>query len=117
MRCKPGILPMKRHGDPNGIRTRVTAVKGRCPGPLDDRVTKPGNIGIEPLSRKANCRGAGLLHAHLFVKMMLHVNHVYLRSLDEIGERVGAESTMSAAVRALAPRWVSSTSQAFSASL
>src|ERR1700730_16518639 len=26
--------------DPNGIRTRVTAVKGRCPGPLDDRVTK-----------------------------------------------------------------------------
>jgi hypothetical protein len=28
------------HCDPNGIRTRVTAVKGRCPGPLDDRVTK-----------------------------------------------------------------------------
>src|SRR5205807_3597206 len=26
--------------DPNGIRTRVTAVKGRCPGPLDDRVTR-----------------------------------------------------------------------------
>ena len=24
--------------DPNGIRTRVTAVKGRCPRPLDDRV-------------------------------------------------------------------------------
>ena len=31
---------MKRQCDPNGIRTRVTAVKGRCPGPLDDRVTK-----------------------------------------------------------------------------
>ena len=31
---------MKRNGDPNGIRTRVTAVKGRCPGPLDDRVTQ-----------------------------------------------------------------------------
>jgi hypothetical protein len=27
-------------GDPNGIRTRVTAVKGRCPRPLDDRVLK-----------------------------------------------------------------------------
>ena len=40
--------------DPNGIRTRVTAVKGRCPGPLDDRVTKPANIGIAILSRKAN---------------------------------------------------------------
>ena len=25
-------------GDPNGIRTRVTAVKGQCPRPLDDRV-------------------------------------------------------------------------------
>src|SRR2546427_4051707 len=30
----------QRDRDPNGIRTRVTAVKGRCPGPLDDRVTK-----------------------------------------------------------------------------
>jgi hypothetical protein len=28
--------------DPNGIRTRVTAVKGRCPRPLDDRVTRAG---------------------------------------------------------------------------
>ena len=33
-------------GDPNGIRTRVTAVKGRCPGPLDDRVVKVGNIEL-----------------------------------------------------------------------
>src|SRR6266481_2128759 len=38
--------------DPNGIRTRVTAVKGRCPRPLDDRVTKPPNIPFD--SRKAN---------------------------------------------------------------
>ena len=28
-----------KNGDPNGIRTRVTAVKGRCPKPLDDRVS------------------------------------------------------------------------------
>jgi hypothetical protein len=34
--------PMKSLCDPNGIRTRVTAVKGRCPGPLDDRVTRAG---------------------------------------------------------------------------
>ena len=27
-------------GDPSEIRTRVTAVKGRCPRPLDDRVLK-----------------------------------------------------------------------------
>jgi hypothetical protein len=26
--------------DPNGIRTRVTPVKGECPRPLDDRVLK-----------------------------------------------------------------------------
>jgi|HubBroStandDraft_6_1064221.scaffolds.fasta_scaffold20899_5 hypothetical protein len=31
-------LPFYEGSDPNGIRTRVTAVKGRCPGPLDDRV-------------------------------------------------------------------------------
>ena len=29
-------------GDPSEIRTRVTAVKGRCPGPLDDGVKKNG---------------------------------------------------------------------------
>ena len=27
-------------GDPTGVRTRVTAVKGRCPRPLDDRVSQ-----------------------------------------------------------------------------
>ena len=27
-------------GHPNGIRTRVTPVKGECPRPLDDRVVK-----------------------------------------------------------------------------
>ena len=31
-------FPFREWSDPNGIRTRVTAVKGRCPGPLDDRV-------------------------------------------------------------------------------
>src|SRR5204863_9848569 len=39
---------------PNGIRTRVTAVKGRCPGPLDDRVVhRAANIPF--VLRKANC--------------------------------------------------------------
>ena len=47
-------LPKKKQRDPNGIRTRITAVKGRCPGPLDDRVTKPGNIRIATAQRKAN---------------------------------------------------------------
>ena len=35
---------IKEGYDPNGIRTRVTAVKGRCPRPLDDRVRKAGPI-------------------------------------------------------------------------
>src|SRR4030095_6749193 len=46
--------PAQRQCDPNGIRTRVTAVKGRSPRPLDDRVIKPGNIGIPIVWRKAN---------------------------------------------------------------
>ena len=33
-------LLILQSGDPNGIRTRVTAVKGRCPRPLDDRVSE-----------------------------------------------------------------------------
>ena len=50
---KPLLLVLRA---PNGIRTRVTAVKGRCPRPLDDgdvrgwailpaieRATKPDN--------------------------------------------------------------------------
>ena len=32
----PGLA--NKVGDPNGIRTRVTPVKGECPRPLDDRV-------------------------------------------------------------------------------
>src|SRR5690242_13855945 len=32
--------------DPNGIRTRVTAVKGRCPRPLDDRVNEAAQYSI-----------------------------------------------------------------------
>src|SRR5580692_1414523 len=30
------VVLLKEIGVPDGIRTRVTAVKGRCPGPLDD---------------------------------------------------------------------------------
>ncbi len=30
--------------DPYGTRTRVTAVKGRCPGPLDEGAMNCGNV-------------------------------------------------------------------------
>src|SRR5512142_2366937 len=43
--------------DPNGIRTRVTAVKGRCPGPLDDRVVQ----------RRANINRAATLSRQIRV--------------------------------------------------
>ena len=33
-------LYIKESGIPKGIRTPVTAVKGRCPRPLDDRDTE-----------------------------------------------------------------------------
>ena len=34
-----GLIIYGKYGDPNGNRTRVYAVKGRRPGPLDDGVT------------------------------------------------------------------------------
>jgi hypothetical protein len=46
----------KENGDPNGIRTRVTAVKGRCPGPLDDRVEKAGQYQKSPDSPQGKFR-------------------------------------------------------------
>jgi hypothetical protein len=47
-------------GVPYGIRTRVTAVRGRCPGPLDegDEAERPylaaRLLGIKP--QNADCR-------------------------------------------------------------
>ena len=42
---KPLLLVLRA---PNGIRTRVTAVKGRCPRPLDDGdVLRLGNLTRE----------------------------------------------------------------------
>ncbi len=35
--CRNPYKLLKSLGVPYGIRTRVTAVKGRCPGPLDER--------------------------------------------------------------------------------
>jgi hypothetical protein len=52
--CNCLSLACRERSDPNGIRTRVTAVKGRCPRPLDDRVKKLRNIGIGIAERKAN---------------------------------------------------------------
>ena len=45
-------------GVPNEIRTRVTAVKGRCPRPLDDRdvVLLVEVSGIEPLTSCMPCK-------------------------------------------------------------
>jgi hypothetical protein len=39
--------------DPNGIRTRVTPVKGECPRPLDDRVLKRTDI-VAPSRKSAS---------------------------------------------------------------
>ena len=85
-RCYAIAASPGRHerSDPNGIRTRVTAVKGRCPRPLDDRVTKPPNIPFD--SRKAN-----LPHF----------------------QRADTRSTINRAVRAVAPRCASKAFRAF----
>ena len=46
--------------DPNGIRTRVTPVKGECPRPLDDRVVRGernmAGRGAHAREKKADAR-------------------------------------------------------------
>ena len=55
-------------GDPNGIRTRVTPVKGECPRPLDDRVF----LEKTPLKRKGRDYGVkeGVL-ARIFAQFFI----------------------------------------------
>jgi hypothetical protein len=85
--------------DPNGIRTRVTAVKGRCPGPLDDRVVKARAI--------SNCcfRTQGKLPASFS-----HLRRSYGGQVCSCSEQV---LWMNAAARAVAPQCWSNTSRAF----
>ncbi len=51
-RFLPGVPALKIFGDPTGIRTRVTAVKGRCLKPLDHgadiSMKLVGPPGLEP---------------------------------------------------------------------
>jgi hypothetical protein len=53
---------LKKCGVPNEIRTRVTAVKGRCPRPLDDgdfdffTALLVEISGIEPLTSCMPCK-------------------------------------------------------------
>jgi hypothetical protein len=42
--------------DPDGSRTRVTAVKGRCPRPLDDGANVVGILRPEPTRKKVYVR-------------------------------------------------------------
>src|SRR5262249_46305934 len=39
--CEPNERHARASDDPDGIRTRVAALKGLCPGPLDDGATPP----------------------------------------------------------------------------
>ena len=52
--CKAGALPAElilRSGDPYGIRTRVTAVKGRCLNHLTNGPVLAEKKGFEPSHR------------------------------------------------------------------
>ena len=73
----------KEVGDPNGIRTRVTAVKGRCPKPLDDRVVSARaaqyrrefwDVTQKFNSSKRRCRGEAELAEFLRKMVGLSVN-------------------------------------------
>src|SRR5713101_8235759 len=94
-------------GDPNGIRTRVTAVKGRCPRPLDDRVKRPPNIGIDHSPRKANCR-YGLRncrrHVRHSVGLVLWRACRYRSLLNKIENGVGGSRATSTLAQRLVER-------------
>src|SRR5947199_10833161 len=65
------LLP--KGSDPNGIRTRVTAVKGRCPRPLDDRV------GERQISRRRPTLQVAFLSNH---RSKSHVTPPVVRNKD-----------------------------------
>src|SRR4030095_5678665 len=93
------LIKAESNGDPNGIRTRVTAVKGRCPGPLDDRDTKAPQYRIAALGRKANCP-----------RLSCTFSDSYGGQACSCLEQV---LWINAAVRTVAPRCWSNTSRAF----
>ncbi len=52
-----GVPSKMLFGVPKGIRTPVTAVKGRCPRPLDDGDLNLVEVsGIEPLTSCMPCK-------------------------------------------------------------
>src|SRR6266478_5499182 len=53
----------RQDGVPNRIRTGVTAVKGRCPRPLDDGDLEDSYDGRRPVGGGKRDRTADLLHA------------------------------------------------------
>jgi hypothetical protein len=63
----PEIADQYDGSDPNGIRTRVTAVKGRCPRPLDDRVGER-QISGRGQTLQAAFRTNGSLSLHLLLR-------------------------------------------------
>ena len=111
-------LKLSSGSDPNGIRTRVTAVKGRCPGPLDDRVAKAGQYRIAILPRKANCRALSpTRHATNARRSCSGVVRPHKRAPHGRGYSSYSCSerrlAMNATARAVAPRCWFNTSRAF----
>ena len=63
---RPTLTCPRAIGVPNGIRTRVTAVKGRCPRPLDDGdpvVNAATGAALQSCGGGKRDRTADLLHA------------------------------------------------------
>src|SRR5437868_15297899 len=75
----------EERSDPNGIRTRVTAVKGRCPRPLDDRV------GERQISR----RRQGLQAAFVVVNAIKHTTSARLARREFFDEYCCSSSRFS----------------------
>ena len=66
------FLNLQIKNDPNGSRTRVAAVKGRCPRPLDDGVIKTNSFGALLYSFFTTCQDISFF----WCKLKLKVNKV-----------------------------------------
>ncbi len=59
----PYGLSLENFGTPNGIRTRVTALKGQCPRPLDDGCISKTNKELTITWCRSHCRIKPLLNS------------------------------------------------------
>ena len=70
------ILNSLIKNDPNGSRTRVAAVKGRCPRPLDDGVIYRNCFGAILYSFLRPCQDNSFFQRYFKLKILLKLRYI-----------------------------------------